>query len=74
VHALGQADAALHAASAGLMMASYCSLLDRAGHMGYLETDKPGNVAFYELHGFETVAEADVLAVPNWFMHRQPRA
>jgi GNAT superfamily N-acetyltransferase len=56
------------------MMASYCSLLDRAGHIGYLETDKPGNVAFYELHGFETVAEADVLAVPNWFMHRQPRA
>jgi ribosomal protein S18 acetylase RimI-like enzyme len=54
------------------MMAAYCSLLDAAGMASYLETDKQGNVAFYELSGFETVAQAEVLGVPNWFMRRQP--
>jgi GNAT superfamily N-acetyltransferase len=55
------------------MLGAYCSLLDGAERVGYLETDKPGNVAFYELHGFETSAQADVLGVRNWFMHRYPR-
>ena len=56
------------------MMAAYCALLDGAGQAGYLETDKPENVAFYELSGFKTVADAEVLGVPNWFMRRQPSA
>ena len=41
--------------------------------VGYLETDKAVNVAFYALSGFETVARAQVLGVENWFMRRQPR-
>ena len=56
------------------MMAAYCALLDGAGQAGYLETDKPENVVFYELSGFKTVADAEVLGVPNWFMRRQPSA
>ena len=55
------------------MMTAYCALLDGAGQLGYLETDKRGNVAFYELHRFETSAQAVVLGVPNWFMRRRPR-
>jgi ribosomal protein S18 acetylase RimI-like enzyme len=54
------------------MMAAYCSLLDDTGQVGYLETDRPENVAFYQLSGFKTVAVAEVLGVPNWFMRRQP--
>ncbi len=54
------------------MMTAYCSLLDGTGQLGYLETDRPGNVAFYQRHGFETSAEAEVLGVPNWFMRRRP--
>lgn len=54
------------------MMTAYCSLLDGTGQLGYLETERPGNVAFYQRHGFETSAEAEVLGVPNWFMRRRP--
>jgi hypothetical protein len=54
-------------------MTAYCSLLDAAGQLGYVETDRPGNVAFYELHGFETSAEATVLGVPSSFMRRHPQ-
>ena len=57
----------------GQMMAVYCSLLDDEGLAGYLETDKPENVTFYERSGFVTVANASVLEVPNWFMRRPPR-
>jgi Acetyltransferase (GNAT) family len=56
----------------GQMMAAYCSLLEGAGLSGYLETDKPENVTFYERSGFATVATAKVLGVPNWFMRRPP--
>jgi GNAT superfamily N-acetyltransferase len=52
------------------LMAEYCARLDRMNAVGYLETDKPGNVAFYEKFGFETVAEAQVVGTPNWFMRR----
>jgi ribosomal protein S18 acetylase RimI-like enzyme len=54
------------------MMASYRDILDDREQLGYLETDKAGNVAFYELSGFETVGQANVLGVPNWFMRREP--
>ena len=56
-----------------LMLAEYCRRLDAAREVGYLETDKPENVRFYEKQGFETVGEAEVLGVPNWFMRRAPR-
>jgi GNAT superfamily N-acetyltransferase len=55
------------------IMEEYCRRVDAAGTLGYLETDKPENVGFYERFGFATVAEARVLGVPNWFMRRGRR-
>jgi ribosomal protein S18 acetylase RimI-like enzyme len=56
-----------------LLMKEYCARLDRLHVAGYLETDKDINVRFYERFGFETVASAPVLNVPNWFMKRRAR-
>jgi hypothetical protein len=55
-------------------MREHTRRLDQAGQHGYLETDREGNVPFYELHGYEVIGEAEVLGVPNWFMGREPRA
>jgi GNAT superfamily N-acetyltransferase len=52
------------------MMARYCAQLDQAHGVGYLETDKAVNVGFYEKFGFKTIAESNVLDIPNWFMRR----
>jgi GNAT superfamily N-acetyltransferase len=57
-----------------LIIQEHCRRLDQAGEVGYLETDKPENVRFYERFGFEVIAEEPVLGVPNWFMRRSPRA
>jgi GNAT superfamily N-acetyltransferase len=54
------------------IMGEYTRRLDEAGELGYLETDRPENVPFYERHGFEVVGEEPVLDVPNWFMSREP--
>jgi ribosomal protein S18 acetylase RimI-like enzyme len=54
------------------IMAEYCRRLDEHGQVGYLETDKDINVAFYQKFGFVIVEEAEVLGVPNWFMRRPP--
>jgi predicted N-acetyltransferase YhbS len=53
-----------------LIMGEHCRRLDAAGAVGYLETDKEINVAFYERFGYETIDEAEVIGVPNWFMRR----
>ena len=55
------------------LMERYCEELDREALPGYLETDKPGNVAFYQRFGFETTATMPVLQVTNYFMRRKPR-
>ena len=52
------------------LMEEYCARLDHLAAVGYLETDKPKNVAFYEKFGFKTVGEEPVLETPNWFMRR----
>jgi hypothetical protein len=52
------------------LMVEYCGRLDHLAAVGYLETDKAKNVAFYEKFGFATVTEAPVLETPNWFMRR----
>lgn len=52
------------------LMTEYCARLDELAGVGYLETDKRQNVAFYEKFGFRTIAEASVLETPNWFMRR----
>lgn len=48
--------------------------LDQKLLAGYLETDKYGNVEFYERFGFQIVDRAEVLGVSNWFMARSRRA
>jgi ribosomal protein S18 acetylase RimI-like enzyme len=55
------------------MMRAFCDRVYRDHALAYLETDKRENVAFYEKFGFETVGEAKVIGVPNWFMRREPR-
>ena len=55
------------------IMQEHCRRLDGTREVGYLETDKPENVAFYERFGFEVIGEEPVLGVPNWFMRREPR-
>jgi ribosomal protein S18 acetylase RimI-like enzyme len=52
------------------LMTEYCARLDELAGVGYLETDKQQNVAFYEKFGFRVIAEAAVLETPNWFMRR----
>jgi ribosomal protein S18 acetylase RimI-like enzyme len=54
------------------IMEEHCRRLDSGGDLGYLETDKPENVRFYERFGYELVGEDDVIGVRNWFMHRPP--
>lgn len=56
------------------IMREYCRRLDVAGDLGYLETDRPENVPFYERFGFATVAAEEVIGVPNWYMQREPGA
>src|SRR3712207_4817485 len=53
------------------LMEVYCAQVDASGEDAYLETDKPGNVRFYERFGFELVGEQEVLGTPNWFMTRR---
>ncbi len=66
-------DATLQGRGIGTrVMGEYCARLDAAGQVGYLETDKPENVRFYERHGYTVTGEAAVLGVPNWFMLRRP--
>jgi ribosomal protein S18 acetylase RimI-like enzyme len=55
------------------MMQAFCDRVDQDRTLAYLETDKRENVRFYEKFGFETVGEAPVIGVVNWFMRRAPR-
>jgi GNAT superfamily N-acetyltransferase len=50
------------------LLEEYRALLDRTGAIGYLETDKPENIAFYEKFGFRVIGKAQVLGTTNWFM------
>ena len=56
-----------------LIMQEHCRRLDAASEVGYLETDKPENVRFYERFGYEVIGEEAVIGVANWFMRRPPR-
>ncbi len=53
-----------------LLTHSYCEALDATGRAGYLETDRPSNVAFYRRFEFETVREIEVAGVINYLMER----
>ena len=52
------------------MLKKACELVDRKMEPAYLETDRAENLALYERFGFSTIAEADLMGAPNWFMWR----
>ena len=52
------------------LMERYCAHLDELRAVGYLETDRPGNVAFYTKFGFQVTGTAVIQGVPNYFMRR----
>jgi ribosomal protein S18 acetylase RimI-like enzyme len=54
------------------LMEQYCDQLNRSNSVGYLETDRPGNVDFYKRFGFEVTASAPVQGVTCYFMRRSP--
>jgi GNAT superfamily N-acetyltransferase len=54
------------------LMKQYCRRMDAVGATGYLETDVPRNVPFYEKSGFRIVGQADALGARSWFMKRAP--
>ncbi len=56
-----------------LMMTRYCEALDREGCAGHLETDRSGNVPFYERAGFLVTEEVMIRGVRNYFMRRPPK-
>ena len=39
---------------------------------GYLETDKPENLEFYEKFGFVVEHEEELIGAPTWYMWREP--
>jgi ribosomal protein S18 acetylase RimI-like enzyme len=53
------------------LLNAYCRELDRAGLLGYLETDRPENIDFYKRFGFEVTGTVTVLKVANYFMRRK---
>jgi GNAT superfamily N-acetyltransferase len=55
------------------LLREYCRRVDAENGMAYLETDKAMNLHFYGKFGFKTVAQAEVIGVPNWFMLRAAR-
>ena len=50
------------------LMTRYCDELTARAEPGYLETDRPENVAFYRQFGFETTKEIRVLGVRQYLM------
>lgn len=57
-----------------MLLTAYCRGLNERGEGSCLETDRLENLRFYGRHGFIVAAEADVLGVRNWFLHRPPVA
>jgi predicted N-acetyltransferase YhbS len=57
----------------GRLMDRFCTEVDRTKTAGYLETDRPSNVGFYQRFGFEVLKEIEVLGVKNWLMWRVPK-
>ena len=55
-----------------VLLREHARRLDATRTLGFLETDKPENVRFYERVGYAVVEEEDVLGVRCWFMQRRP--
>ena len=67
---IGVAPEVQHKGIGSHLMRFYCDLLDEDAIDGYLETDRPENVPFYERFGFRVVEEDIVVGIRNWFMLR----
>jgi len=52
------------------LLSEWLARVDRDGTSAYLETDRPGSVAFYRAAGFDLVEETSVLGAAIWRMHR----
>jgi GNAT superfamily N-acetyltransferase len=55
------------------LLRGYLERVDAEGAPGYLETDRPQNVAFYESEGFQVARKVEVLDTPIWCMWRDAR-
>ena len=55
------------------MLKRACELIDQKLGAAYLEADRSENLPLYERFGFSTIAQADILGAPNWFMWRSVR-
>lgn len=72
---LGPVAVDAHAQGAGvgsLLLGRFSELMDAAGEVAYLETDKEINVRFYRRFGFELVGEEQIYGVTNSYMIRRP--
>lgn len=56
-----------------LLLHEHVRRLDAIGVDGYLETDRPEAVPFYQRFGYTVTERADILGVPCWFMRRPRR-
>jgi ribosomal protein S18 acetylase RimI-like enzyme len=76
LQALGVAPAAQGQGIGSRLLTDQLTRSDAAAETVYLETGKPGNVAWYEARGFALVAPGGPLypdGPPMWRMHRTPR-
>ena len=55
-------------------MERYCGHLDDLRAVGYLETDRPGNITFYTKFGFQVTGTALIQRVPTYFMRRRAKS
>jgi len=53
------------------LMRCYLDHLRRESLPGYLETDKPENINFYEKFGFVVEHEEELIGTPTWYMSRE---
>lgn len=53
-----------------MLMEKYCAEIDDSGMVGYLETDRPENVDFYQRFGFVVTETAKAIGVETYFMRR----
>ena len=54
------------------LMRHFCHEVDARKAAAFLETDRSGNVRFYQSFGFQVVDEIDIFQVKNYFMRRPP--
>ena len=53
-----------------LLLREHVNRLDAVGVDGYLETDRPEAVPFYQRFGYAVTHRVEILGVPCWFMRR----